>query len=65
MQHAEIIAMLATLVEGRPWNYTRIYRVYCRATHYLRRWVKRRLPKRLRVPLYVPRLSDTVCSLTV
>lgn len=47
----------------RPeWNHRRIYWVY-KAMHLnLRRAAKRRLPKRERVPLYVPRLPDTVWS---
>jgi putative transposase len=48
--------------QGQPWNHKRIYRVYCRMKLNLRRRAKRRLPKRLRVPLYVPRLPDTVWS---
>lgn len=79
VRDAEIIAALATLVEGRPsrgfwkcrkllrrqgkpWNHKRIYRVYKLMKLNLRRSAKRRLPKRLRVPLYVPRLPDTVWS---
>lgn len=48
--------------QGRPWNHKRIYRVYKRMNLHLRRPAKKRLPKRLRVPLYVPRLPDTVWS---
>ena len=48
--------------QGRPWNHKRIYRVYKRMNLHLRRPAKQRLPKRLRVPLYVPRLPDTVWS---
>lgn len=79
MRDAEIIAALATLVEGkpgrgfwkcrkilrrqgRPWNHKRIHRVYKRMNLHLRRAAKRRLPKRERVPLYVPRLPDSVWS---
>jgi len=79
VRDAEIIAALATLVDGRPsrgfwkcrkllrrqgkpWNHKRIYRVYCQMKLNHRRRAKRRLPKRLRVPLYVPRLPDTVWS---
>lgn len=79
MRDAEVIAALASLVEGRPnrgfwkcrkllkrrghpWNHKRIYRVYKQMNLHLRRAAKRRLPKRLRVPLYVPQLPDTVWS---
>ena len=48
--------------QGRDWNHKRIYRVYCLMKLNRRRRAKRRLPKRLRVPLYVPRLPDTVWS---
>lgn len=48
--------------QGRGWNHKRIYRVYKAMRLNLRRAAKRRLPKRLRVPLYVPRLPDTVWS---
>ncbi|WP_386339145.1 IS3 family transposase [Xanthomonas citri pv. citri] len=44
------------------WNPKRIYRVYKAMKLNLRRTAKRRLPKRERVPLYVPRLPDTVWS---
>lgn len=79
VKDAEIIAALASLVEGRPsrgfwkcfkmlrrqgysWNHKRIYRVYKLMGLNLRRRAKRRLPKRIRVPLYVPKLPDTVWS---
>lgn len=48
--------------QGRPWNHKRIYRVYKAMKLHLRRPAKRRLPKRVRVPLYVPRHPDTVWS---
>jgi putative transposase len=48
--------------QGQPWNHKRIYRVYCQMKLHLRRAAKRRLPQRLRVPLYVPRKPDTVWS---
>ena len=48
--------------EGHGWNHKRIYRVYKSMNLHLRRRAKRRLPKRHRVPLYVPRLPDTVWS---
>lgn len=44
------------------WNPKRIYRVYCAMKLNLRRAAKRRLPKRERVPLYVPEHPDTVWS---
>lgn len=47
----------------RPdWNHKRIYRVYKAMKLNLRRAAKRRLPKRERVPLYVPLLPDMVWS---
>ena len=53
----------AYLRRSRPeWNHKRIYRVYKAMKLNLRRAAKRRLPKRERVPLYVPRLPDTVWS---
>ena len=48
--------------QGKPWNHKRIYRVYRQMRLHLRRPAKRRLPKRIRVPLYVPRLPDRVWS---
>ncbi len=48
--------------QGRPWNHKRIYRVYKLMKLNLRRAAKRRLPKRERLPLYVPRLPDSVWS---
>ena len=48
--------------EGHGWNHKRIYRVYKQMELNLRRVAKKRLPKRLRVPLYVPRVPDTVWS---
>ena len=44
------------------WNHKRIYRVYKAMNLNLRRTAKRRLPKRERVPLYVPKLADRVWS---
>lgn len=48
--------------QGKPWNHKRIYRVYCLMKLNLNRPAKKRLPKRVRAPLYVPRLPDTVWS---
>ena len=44
------------------WNYKRIYRVYCAMNLNLRRAATRRMPKRERVPLYVPEHPDSVWS---
>ena len=53
----------AVLRRERPdWNHKRIYRVYKAMRLNLRRAAKRRLPKRERVPLYVPRFPDSVWS---
>ncbi len=49
-------------LEGCGWNHKRIYRVYRAMKLNLRRAARRRLPKRERVPLYVPRLPDSVWS---
>lgn len=52
------------LRKTRPeWNPKRIYRVYKAMKLHLRRAARRRLPKRERVALYVPRLPDTVWSI--
>lgn len=48
--------------ERHCWNHKRTYRVYKLMKLNLRRLAKRRLPKRERVPLYVPRLPDSVWS---
>lgn len=48
--------------QGYPWNHKRIYRVYKLMELNLRRRAKRRVPKRIRAPLYVPALPDTVWS---
>ena len=49
-------------LEGFGWNHRRIYRVYCTMKLNLHRKAKQRLPKRERVPLYVPRQPDSVWS---
>ena len=48
--------------QGNRWNHKRIYRVYKLMGLNLRRAAKRRLPKRARVPLYVPCAPGTVWS---
>jgi putative transposase len=48
--------------QGKPWNHKRIYRVYKMMNLHLRRPAKKRLPKRYRVELYVPRSPDMVWS---
>lgn len=52
-----------TLRRQHPaWNHKRVYRVYKALRFNLRRAAKRRVPKRERVPLYVPRRPDRVWS---
>lgn len=48
--------------QGYRWNHKRIYRVYTAMKLNRRRAARRRLPKRQRVPLYVPQMPDTVWS---
>lgn len=48
--------------QGRGWNHKQVYRVYCAMKLNLRRKAKKRLPKRERIPLYVPRHPGTVWS---
>jgi putative transposase len=60
VRDSEIVGALARLVEG--WNHKRVNRVYKLMNLHLRRRPKRRLPKRVQVPLYVPRLPDKVWS---
>ena len=78
VRDAELIGALGRLVEERPargfwkccqllrrrhhWNHKRIYRVYTAMRLNLRRSARKRLPKRERVALYVPRQPDTVWS---
>ena len=47
---------------GYEWNHKRIYRVYKLMQLNLRRAAKKRLPKRLRAPLYVPERPNRVWS---
>jgi len=47
---------------GNRWNHKRLYRVYKAMRLNLRRAAKKRLPRRERVALYVPRLPATVWS---
>jgi len=48
--------------ENHDWNHKRIYRVFKRMQLNLRRAANKRLPKRVRVPVYVPRLPDMIWS---
>jgi putative transposase len=48
--------------QRKSWNHKRIYRVYKLMRLNLRRAAKRRLPKRERIALYVPRHPNTVWS---
>ena len=53
----------ALLRRSHPhWNHKRFYRVYKAMRLNLRRAARRRLPRRERMPLYVPHLPDTVWS---
>jgi putative transposase len=78
VRDAAVAAVLRELVEERPtrgfwkcfdilrrrhrWNHKRVWRVYCALGLNLRRAARRRLPKRERVTLYVPRQPDVVWS---
>lgn len=48
--------------QGKPWNHKRIYRVYTMMKLHLRRPAKKRLPKRIRAELYVPKSPNSVWS---
>jgi len=48
--------------QGKPWNHKRVYRVYKEMNLHLRRPAKKRLPKRVRAELYVPKAPNSVWS---
>ncbi len=50
-------------LDGRPWNHKRVYRIYKELGLNHKRRTKKRLPRRVRVPLEVPARPNAVWSI--
>lgn len=50
-------------LDGRPWNHKRVYRIYKELGLNHKRRTKKRLPRRVRVPLDVPARPNAVWSI--
>lgn len=48
--------------KGYRWNHKRVYRVYCELRLNQKRRAKKRLPKRVKMPLFVPQQPNQVWS---
>lgn len=48
--------------QGQRWNHKRVYRVYCELRLNQKRRAKKRLPKRVKMPLFVPQQPNQVWS---